>query len=259
MKTLLQAAAPTCFKSATIIPVPKKTALMAITLTSIINKCFERLIVWDIKDQESTLWFIIQSSPTNGFKTPSNLYRDTGFPEKLPVHPWRLPHSQHQHHCQICWRCQRSRTDNSHETACREDVRHVRQVFSSVTWTWSLQKTKEMMVSFKKSKHTELSALCLNGEEVKSVESSEFLCVCIWTHLDHTRFPSAGEGIIPLLLCEQWHLRFILCYSVLFFNLTDLTVFSMDKMYGYFCFSWENLKPHMAPFQGKVYFDAILR
>eukprot|EP00061_Rhincodon_typus_P003461 g20141.t1 len=49
--SLLQAKVPTCFKKTTIIPVPKKAHMTCLTdyhpvpLTSIIRKCFEKLVM----------------------------------------------------------------------------------------------------------------------------------------------------------------------------------------------------------------------
>ena len=48
--SLSQSAGPTCFKMATIVPVPKKATVTelndyrAVALTSVIMKCFERLV-----------------------------------------------------------------------------------------------------------------------------------------------------------------------------------------------------------------------
>ena len=49
-RSLLQSVVPTCFKHSTIVPVPKKTIITCpndyrpVALTSIIMKCFERLV-----------------------------------------------------------------------------------------------------------------------------------------------------------------------------------------------------------------------
>lgn len=54
--SLDQAAIPSCLKSATIIPVPKKSPISSlndyrpVALTPVIMKCFERLVLHHIKD-----------------------------------------------------------------------------------------------------------------------------------------------------------------------------------------------------------------
>eukprot|EP00061_Rhincodon_typus_P010921 g35560.t1 len=68
--SLLQAEVPTYFKKTTIIPVPKKAHTMClndyhpVALTSIIMKCFERLIMAHINSSLPTC-FIPYSLPTD--------------------------------------------------------------------------------------------------------------------------------------------------------------------------------------------------
>ncbi len=83
-----QAVVPTCFKATTIIPVPKKSSpscfndYRPVTLTPIITKCFERLVMHHIKSVLPPPW------------TPSSLHIG---PTARPMTPSPLPSTQPSH------------------------------------------------------------------------------------------------------------------------------------------------------------------
>ena len=70
--SLSQSAVPTCFKMATIVPVPKKAKVTVlndyrpVALTSVIMKCFERLVKDHITSTLDPLQFVYRPNRSTG-------------------------------------------------------------------------------------------------------------------------------------------------------------------------------------------------
>ena len=196
-RSLSQSAVPTCFKLATIVPVTKKANITElndyrpVVLTSVIMKCFERLV----KDHiTSTLlatlcnWVLdfLTGRPQvvkvgNNISTLLNL--DTGAPQGYVLRP--NLYSLFTHDC-VAMHASNSiikfadnttvvgLSTNNNETAYREEGRALGVWCQENIHSLNANKAKEMIVDFRKQQR-EHPPIHNEGTAVEKVESSKFV------------------------------------------------------------------------------------
>uniref|UniRef100_A0A8K9XHI6 Reverse transcriptase domain-containing protein n=1 Tax=Oncorhynchus mykiss TaxID=8022 RepID=A0A8K9XHI6_ONCMY len=261
-QSLSQSAVPTCFKRATIVPVPKKAKVTElqdyrpVALTSVIMKCFERLvkdhitsILPDTLDplqfayrpnrstddaiahcpnpsgQEETLgldpalcnWVLdfLMGRPQvvrvgNNISTP--LILNTGAPQVCVLSP--LLYNLFTHDC-VAMHASNSiikfaddttvvgLITNNDETAYREEVRALGVWCQEKNLTLNVNKTKEMIVDFRKQQR-EHPPIHINGTVVERVVSFKFLGVHI---TDKLNWSTHTDSVVKKVQQHLFNLR----------------------------------------------------
>ncbi|KAG5271385.1 hypothetical protein AALO_G00179100 [Alosa alosa] len=167
--SLKQAIIPSCFKAATIIPVPKKTApscfndYRPVALTPIIMKCFERLVMSHIKS--------IPPPTLDPFQFAYRAKRSTEDAICSALH-LALTHLE-------------KRDSYGDETQYRLEVDHLTTWCRDNNLLLNVSKTKEIVVDFRRG-HTQHLPLTINGVVVERASSTKFLGVHISEDLSWT-------------------------------------------------------------------------
>ncbi|KAI4891004.1 hypothetical protein NFI96_004964 [Prochilodus magdalenae] len=204
--SLKQAAVPTCFKTSTIIPVPKKSVVKClndyrpVALTPIVMKCFERLVLSHIKavippdlDQhqfayrtnrstEDAVSMALHTALTH-LEQPNTYVRmlfvdfssafNTIIPHKLVSKLGSLGLDS-----SICSWVLGFLTDRpQNEVECLDGWCKVNDLVLNTS------KTKEIVVDFRRTKKSDHLPLHISGAEVERVEKVKFLGVHITNHL----------------------------------------------------------------------------
>ncbi len=141
--SLSQAVVPTCFKATTIIPVPKKSSpscfndYRPVTLTPIIMKCFERLVMHHIKSvlPPSLDPSSLHIGPTARPMTPSPL------PSTQPSHIWTKKDSYIRIH-RFQFSIQHNHLSKAHSQIGPAGAQHL-SVQLAVVWRYFTAKCRE--------------------------------------------------------------------------------------------------------------------
>ncbi|KAI4901982.1 hypothetical protein NFI96_008400 [Prochilodus magdalenae] len=180
---------PACFKLATIVPVPKTariTTLRPVALTSIISKCFEKLV----RD------FICSSLPAtlDPLQFAYRQNRSTDDAIALTLHT-ALSHldKQNTHSSNVIIKFADDTTivgliSNNNEEAYREEVSFLTHWCRENNLSLNVSKTKELIVDFRKQERVH-TPITINMAAVERVSSLKFLGVHITEELtwsEHT-------------------------------------------------------------------------
>ncbi|KAK1805550.1 hypothetical protein P4O66_019211 [Electrophorus voltai] len=197
-----ETAVPTCWKTSTITPVSKQSSAAClndfrpVALTAMVMKCFEKLVLSHLKatlPPSPRMPFLLFHSALTHLDN-RNTY----------VHMLCVP----LHGSNIIIKFAHDTTVIRHisdddETAYREELQHLATWCSSNNLSLSTEKTKELIVDYRKSKGCTHSPVHINGTEVERVSSFKFLGVHISEDLPWTLNTSGQEGIPASLFPEE--------------------------------------------------------
>ncbi len=213
--SLSQAVVPTCLKSTTIIPVPKKSPVSClndyrpIALTPIMMKCFERLVMQKIKNSlPNTLdplqfayrpWMdFLTGRPQSvrvGHNTSSTTTLSTGAPQGCVLSP--LLFTLLTHDCTAKFISNHiikfaddttvvGLISNNDETHYREEVAQLAEWCGANNLSLNVEKTKEVVLDFRRRNSTDHPPLTIDSSSVERVSSTKFLGVHITEDLTWT-------------------------------------------------------------------------
>ncbi|KAL0201505.1 hypothetical protein M9458_004692, partial [Cirrhinus mrigala] len=166
--SLAQAAVPACFKSTSIVPVPKHSSptclndYRPVALTPIIMKCFER----------------------SGHICSTTITLNTGVPQGCVLSPFF--YSLFTHDCRPVYGSNTiikfaddttviGLISNNDETAYRKEIKHLATWCTDNNLLLNTNKTKELIVDFRKGRRGSHEPIHINGMAVEPVSSFKFL------------------------------------------------------------------------------------
>ncbi|KAK3535226.1 hypothetical protein QTP70_004775 [Hemibagrus guttatus] len=172
--SLSSAVIPTCLKTTTIIPMPKKSPVSClndyhpVALTPIIMKCFERLIMRQIKD------LLPPSLDPMQFAYFQHSTQSSLIP--LLTHDYAAMHSSNHIIKFVDDTTVLSLISKNNESAYREEVQRLTVWCKANNLSLNVEKMKEMVVEFWRAQ-SDHSPLDINGSNVEIIKSTKFLDV----------------------------------------------------------------------------------